>query len=56
MSAEDAAKHLAAAPKQGAGQSLSAVMQAEDTDLDAPAATGPETATAADLARARHAN
>ncbi|WP_306133068.1 S49 family peptidase [Roseivivax marinus] len=37
MSAEQAGKHLAAAPKAGAAQSLSARMDAEATELDAPA-------------------
>lgn len=56
MSVEDAAKHLAAAPKQAAAQSLSSVMEDEATELDAPPSAGAETLRMADLAKARHAN
>ncbi|MFC4734111.1 S49 family peptidase [Salipiger abyssi] len=55
MSAEAAGKHLAAAPKQGAGQTLSSVMESETTDLDAPPSASGETLRMADVAKSRTA-
>ncbi|EPX82093.1 S49 family peptidase [Salipiger mucosus] len=56
MSVDEAAKHLAAAPKSGSGQTLSAAMDAEATELDAPPAAGGDAPRMADRMKGRFAN
>lgn len=53
MSAAEASKHLAAAPKAGPAQSLSASIDAEATDLDAPSASEAKAPSMADRMGAR---